>query len=86
MSREFGDGRLKEHISSEPDVTVDMIDEETEFVTLASDGLWKVMSNQEAVDAIEGIDDAEKAAQRPTQEALARKSADDVSCVVLMFD
>lgn len=43
MSRAFGDGRLKEHITAEPDVMVQNIVEDTEFIILASDGLWKVI-------------------------------------------
>lgn len=42
MSRAFGDGKLKEHITAEPDVMVQYIDEDTEFIILTSDGLWKV--------------------------------------------
>lgn len=42
MARAFGDKSLKEHLSSEPDVTVEVIDDETEFIILASDGIWKV--------------------------------------------
>ncbi|KAK2983128.1 hypothetical protein RJ640_022600 [Escallonia rubra] len=43
MTREFGDGRLKDHISAELDVSIETIDENTEFIILASDGLWKVI-------------------------------------------
>lgn len=42
VARAFGDRSLKNHLSSEPDVVVRKIDDETEFVILASDGLWKV--------------------------------------------
>lgn len=42
MARAFGDKSLKMHLSSEPDVTLDIIDDDAEFVILASDGLWKV--------------------------------------------
>lgn len=42
MTRAFGDGRLKQHITAEPDVTIQKIEEDTEFIILASDGLWKV--------------------------------------------
>lgn len=42
MTRAFGDGRLKEHITCEPDLTSEIIDDDDEFLTLASDGLWKV--------------------------------------------
>lgn len=42
VARAFGDKSLKEHLSSEPDVVVEVIDDETEFIILASDGIWKV--------------------------------------------
>ena len=42
VARAFGDKSLKEHLSSEPHVTVEKIDDETESLILASDGLWKV--------------------------------------------
>lgn len=59
MTRAFGDGKLKEHITSEPDVRIEIIEPNTvEFIILASDGLWKVMSNEEAFDEIREYDDA----------------------------
>ncbi|EOY13070.1 Phosphatase 2C family protein [Theobroma cacao] len=85
VSRAFGDKSLKEHLSSEPDVTVEMIGDDMELIILASDGLWKVMTNQEAVDAIRNIKDARSAAKRLTEEAVKRNSTDDISCVVVRF-
>lgn len=54
----------------------------TTFVTLK---LFKVMSNQQAVDAIKDVKDARSAAKALTEEALKRKSSDDISCVVVKF-
>lgn len=85
VARAFGDKSLKRHLSSEPDVAVEMIDDDTEFVILASDGLWTVMSNQEAVDSIKNIKDAASAAKHLIEEALSRKSRDDISCIVVKF-
>ena len=42
VARAFGDKSLKGHLSSEPDVVVEHIHDDTEFAILASDGLWKV--------------------------------------------
>lgn len=42
VARAFGDQSLKAHLSSEPDVKHIKINSSTEFVILASDGLWKV--------------------------------------------
>ncbi|KAJ6753783.1 PROTEIN PHOSPHATASE 2C 39-RELATED [Salix purpurea] len=85
VARAFGDKSLKEHLSSEPDVAMETIDDDTDCIILASDGLWKVMSNQEAVDSIKNIKDALSAAKRLTEEALNRRSSDDISCVVVKF-
>ncbi|KAL6137425.1 hypothetical protein ACLB2K_062717 [Fragaria x ananassa] len=41
-ARAFGDKSLKKHLSSEPFVMSERIDDETEFAVLASDGLWKL--------------------------------------------
>ncbi|CAN1288712.1 Probable protein phosphatase 2C 39 [Linum perenne] len=85
VARAFGDKSLKQHLSSDPYVVVDEIDDNTDCVILASDGLWKVMSNQEAVDAIKDVKDARAAAKRLTEEALNRRSSDDISCIVIKF-
>ncbi|KAL4554318.1 hypothetical protein LXL04_039538 [Taraxacum kok-saghyz] len=85
MSRSFGDRRLKEHISSEPDVWVESVDDDTEFLILASDGVWKVMSNQEAVDCVKDVEEPRSAAKKIIKEAVARKSRDDISCIVVRF-
>ncbi|XP_077238663.1 putative protein phosphatase 2C 44 [Tasmannia lanceolata] len=85
VARAFGDQSLKAHLSSEPDVRHVPIDSTMEFVILASDGLWKVMKNQEAVDLVKSIKDPQVAAKRLTTEALARKSKDDISCIVIRF-
>lgn len=42
VARAFGDKSLKKHLSSEPDVSVEIITEDTDYLILASDGIWKV--------------------------------------------
>lgn len=46
MSRAFGDGGLKEHISVRPKIEIVEIHDDTKFLILASDGLWKVSVNE----------------------------------------
>ncbi|CAB4306804.1 unnamed protein product [Prunus armeniaca] len=41
----YGRKTKYDQITSEADVKVKKIDNETDFIILASDGLWKVMSN-----------------------------------------
>jgi serine/threonine protein phosphatase PrpC len=43
QARAFGYGRIKENITSEPDIMTEHSDEDTGFITLSSDGLWKVI-------------------------------------------
>ncbi|XP_021282986.1 probable protein phosphatase 2C 58 [Herrania umbratica] len=85
VARAFGDKSLKLHLSSEPDVTVVAIGDDVEFIILASDGIWKVMSNQEAVDTIKNIKDAQSAAKLLIEAAVSKKSKDDISCIVVRF-
>ncbi|XAR59288.1 Phosphoprotein phosphatase [Bertholletia excelsa] len=85
MTRAFGDERLKEHITAEPDVVIERIGEDAEFIILASDGLWKVMSNQEAADCIKELREAQEAAEELIKEAESRRSLDDISCIMVMF-
>lgn len=85
VSRAFGDKSLKSHLRSDPDVRDITIDVNAELLILASDGLWKVMSNQEAVDIARKIKDSQKAAKQLASEALKRESKDDISCIVVRF-
>ncbi|KAM3367776.1 hypothetical protein ACQJBY_016373 [Aegilops geniculata] len=85
VSRAFGDRNLKSLLKSEPDVKVEDIDHTAELVVLASDGVWKVMNNQEAVDVVKRYKDPQTAAKQLVAEAVKRDSKDDISCVVVRF-
>lgn len=85
VSRAFGDKNLKSHLRSDPDIKCVDIDPGADLVILASDGLWKVMSNQEAVDIARKVKDPLKAAKQLATEALHRDSKDDISCIVVRF-
>lgn len=86
VSRAFGDKNLKSHLRSDPDVDCTVIKEGCELLILASDGLWKVMNNQEAVDIAMQTRDPKKAAKLLAMEALKRDSKDDISCIVVRFE
>uniref|UniRef100_A0A7N2RDA8 PPM-type phosphatase domain-containing protein n=1 Tax=Quercus lobata TaxID=97700 RepID=A0A7N2RDA8_QUELO len=85
VSRAFGDKNLKTHLRSDPDVQNADVDSDTEFLVLASDGLWKVMANQEVVDIARKTKDPQKAAKQLAAEALNRDSKDDISIIVVRF-
>ncbi|KAJ0230227.1 protein phosphatase 2C 25 [Hirschfeldia incana] len=50
VSRGIGDAHLKKWVIAEPETKILKIDQDKEFLILASDGLWDKVSNQEAVD------------------------------------
>ncbi|KAJ6810239.1 putative protein phosphatase 2C-like protein 44 [Iris pallida] len=51
-------------------ITTQKVDQETKFIILASDGVWEVRRNQEAMDLVGHIVDAQKAAECLAEEAL----------------
>ncbi|KAG0453984.1 hypothetical protein HPP92_025288 [Vanilla planifolia] len=85
VSRAFGDKSLKLHLSSEPNIRTVDINNDTELLILASDGVWKVIENQEAVDIARKCKDPHSAAKQITSEAVKRDSKDDISCIVVRF-
>ncbi|KAI3469787.1 hypothetical protein Pfo_026450 [Paulownia fortunei] len=72
--------------SSELVVGSERIDSETEFVILASTGVWEVMRQQEAVNLIRHIEDPQAAAECLATEALIRMSKSNISCVIIRFE
>ncbi|GFZ10733.1 protein phosphatase 2C family protein [Actinidia rufa] len=62
------------------------IDSDTEFVILASNGIWEVMNHQEAVNLIRHMEDPQEAAESLAKEAITRMSRSNISCLVIRFD
>lgn len=89
VTRSFGIKGLQPFISCEPYVAVDMIDNETEFLVLASHPLWEeLMSNQYVVNSIRQIENTQEAAEHLTQLAFNMRiyqPYNDISCVVVRF-
>ncbi|KAG0498378.1 hypothetical protein HPP92_002662 [Vanilla planifolia] len=85
VSRAFGDKLLKQYVVADPEIQEEVVDGSLEFLILASDGLWDVVTNEEAVAMIKPIDDPEEAAKRLMQEAYQRGSSDNITCVVVRF-
>ncbi|KAL1545051.1 protein-serine/threonine phosphatase [Salvia divinorum] len=92
MSRAIGDNYLKPYVSCEPEVTITERSVEDECLILASDGLWDVVSNDTACGVArmclkgkEGSSDkaCNDASMLLTKLALARRSADNVTVLVI---
>ncbi|XP_062108667.1 probable protein phosphatase 2C 34 [Humulus lupulus] len=93
ISRAFGDYCIKEcGLVSTPHVAHRNISTNDHFVILASDGVWDVVSNQEAVEMVSSSPDKEKSARKLVEcAARAWKSKrrgiaqDDISAICLFF-
>ncbi|AEE32006.1 Protein phosphatase 2C family protein [Arabidopsis thaliana] len=85
VSRAFGDKQLKPYVIAEPEIQEEDIST-LEFIVVASDGLWNVLSNKDAVAIVRDISDAETAARKLVQEGYARGSCDNITCIVVRFE
>lgn len=52
VTRSFGDRRLKAYVSADPEIKSWPLGEGDDFLILASDGVWDVLSSQAAVDIV----------------------------------
>lgn len=93
MSRAFGDYCIKDYgLISVPEVTHRNISSKDQFIVLATDGVWDVISNQEAVEIVSSTPDRAKAAKRLVDHAAQawkreRRgiAMDDMSAICLFF-
>ncbi|XP_044506417.1 probable protein phosphatase 2C 76 isoform X2 [Mangifera indica] len=85
MSRAFGNRMLKQFVVAEPDIQDQEIDEEFDLLVLASDGLWDVVPNEDAIALAQTEEKPAAAAQKLAETAFARGSADNITCIVVRF-
>nr|ACN37092.1 unknown [Zea mays] len=85
MSRAFGNRLLKPYVVAEPEIQEEQFSDELECLVLASDGLWDVVENEEAVSLGKSEDTPESAARKLTEIAYSRGSADNITCIVVQF-
>ncbi|KAA8652696.1 type 2C protein phosphatase PTC1 [Aspergillus tanneri] len=87
VTRALGDAYLKDLVTGHPYTTETVIQPDLdEFIILACDGLWDVCSDQEAVDLVRNVPDAQEASKILVDHALSRFSTDNLSCMVIRFD
>ncbi|ERN02988.1 probable protein phosphatase 2C 76 [Amborella trichopoda] len=85
MSRAFGNRLLKQFVVAEPEIQEQEVTEDLECLVLASDGLWDVVPNEDAVSLAKTVEEPEAAARKLTETAYMRGSADNITCVVVRF-
>jgi serine/threonine protein phosphatase PrpC len=89
VSRSFGDHGMKDFVISEPYVTTTHLgkSEECPFLILACDGLWDVMTDQEAIEMVLelGPEKNEEAAKILVTQSISRGSADNITAIVVFL-
>ncbi|KAI3796924.1 hypothetical protein L1987_39611 [Smallanthus sonchifolius] len=71
MARALGDFCLKDFgLISDPQVSYRRVTEEDEFVVLATDGIWDVLSNEEVIEIVASTESHSRAAQAVVESAV----------------
>eukprot|EP00127_Corallochytrium_limacisporum_P001587 Clim_evm6s67 gene=Clim_evmTU6s67 len=91
ITRALGDSELNPHVSPEPYVTrvdlskfaSDSEDERPEWIIMASDGLWDVLSNETVGQVVAQAASCGEAADRLCHESFMAKSNDNIAVVAL---
>lgn len=86
ITRALGDTMFKPTVCAKPYTTESVLDDvNDEFVIIASDGLWDVCGDQEAIEQIREIADPHVAARTLVRHAINLGSTDNISCMVVRF-
>lgn len=89
MCRAFGDLGYAPKLTVDPHTSTTALGADDQFLILACDGVWDVLSDQESVDLVGGLccrgGTAEMACQRLRDEALQRGSGDNISVMVVLL-
>ncbi|GJN07190.1 hypothetical protein PR202_ga24998 [Eleusine coracana subsp. coracana] len=94
MARAFGDFCLKDHgLICTPEVYYRKLSEKDEFLVLATDGVWDVLSNKQVIKIVSSVSDPSKAARQLIDQAVGawrRKfptsMVDDCAVICLFFN
>jgi serine/threonine protein phosphatase PrpC len=94
LSRAIGDRSERPAVCAEPEISVTTITPEDEFLVLATDGLWDVMSSSDVVAFIHALleaaadDETEKEfiASSVVEEALRRGTWDNITVIIVWLN
>ncbi|KAM6502287.1 Protein phosphatase 2C (PP2C)-like domain containing protein [Amanita muscaria] len=85
VTRSLGDPSMKEFVVGAPYTTETELCEDDEFLVLACDGLWDVISDQGAVELVQDVQDAQEASEMLLSYALLHHTTDNVTVLVVRF-
>jgi len=84
VTRAIGDRRLKKFVSAVPEIKQRQLQEGDDYLILATDGVWDVLSSQQAVNVIlQCGDNTREMARSLTEEAYKRGSTDNITSLVI---
>ena len=83
MSRALGDAPLKPFVTAEPRIAEGVLGKENDVAVVACDGIWDVLTSEEAVALARSGAGPEDAARLLQTRALERGSLDNITVIVL---
>ncbi|PON90384.1 Serine/threonine protein kinase [Trema orientale] len=86
VTRSIGDDDLKPAVTAEPEITETILSADDEFLVMASDGLWDVVSNAEVISIIrDTVKEPGMCSKRLATEAAERGSKDNITVIVIFL-
>ncbi|KAK7278994.1 hypothetical protein RJT34_24035 [Clitoria ternatea] len=86
VTRSIGDSDLKPAVTAEPEITESTLCAEDEFLVMASDGLWDVISSGEVINIIKDtVKEPGMCSKRLATEAVERGSKDNITVIVVFL-
>ncbi|KAH6832523.1 protein kinase family protein / protein phosphatase 2C family protein [Perilla frutescens var. hirtella] len=86
VTRSIGDDDLKPFVTAEPEITETSLSSEDEYIVMASDGLWDVISNADVVSIIKDtVKEPGMCSKRLATEAAERGSKDNITVIVVFL-
>lgn len=85
IARSLGDKELEELVSASPYISKTKLSSDDKRLILACDGVWDVISDEDAAGLISEVKDPHKASEILKDEALRRGSTDNISVMVVIL-
>ncbi|KAE9590169.1 hypothetical protein Lal_00027892 [Lupinus albus] len=86
VTRSIGDDDLKPAVTAEPEITERTLSAEDEYIVIASDGLWDVLSSMEVINIIKNtVKEPGMCSKRLASEAVELGSKDNITVIVVFL-
>ncbi|RZC79171.1 hypothetical protein C5167_003857 [Papaver somniferum] len=86
VTRSIGDDDLKPAVTAEPEITETTLTSEDEYLVMASDGLWDVVSREDVISIIrDTVKEPGMCSKRLATEAAERGSKDNITVIVVFL-